>query len=361
MKTEANRVDDPGRKAPRRAPRAFTLIELLGVLVVIAILGAYVTQNAIVRMRDEARRAEQVSLLNMADALRSGVALERGLPAAAGLEDLVALQLDISPGRARETPQGFLRRFMLDPALRVGTNDTATAPFTQTAVGSIQPVSPRGMIVSCLARDVPADLGFNDTWDLPDGAVPAGMNVDPDDFFIQRVDLRGVFHRVILNNVDRDQVGLYAIDDSAVQQLPSLRRREAWFLHGTAITLYYATGDLQAREFIREDVSYVHEHGKWGRQMIYGNRPPKGSFGELVDAFLNAPPPSDPKFGSTQQAVIDEFYEYMWTYAIWAMGSPPAISPFEKGGTSSDTQVPPFRILTDCDARMAAFTNNLID
>lgn len=361
MKTQTHDAQLRARTEPDGCSLGFTLVELLGVLAVIAILGAYVAQNAIVRMRDEARRAEQVSLLNMSDALRTAVTLQKGVPAAGGLAGLVALQLEIAPGRAQQTPQGSLRRFLLDPAMRVGTNDSATVPYSQTAAGSVQPVSPRGMIVSCLARDVPADLDFNTTWDLPKGAVPAGMTADPDDFFVQRIDLRGVFHRVILTNVDRDNQGLYEIDESGVQRLESLGRREAWFLHGTAITLYYATGDLQAREFIREDVSYVHEHGKWGRAMIYGNRPPMGSFGELVEAFLNAPPPADPKFGANQQAVIDEFYEYMWTYAIWAMGSPPLIQQFEKGGTTSDTLVPPFRILNDCDARMAAFSNNLID
>lgn len=339
----------------------FTLIEILGVLAVVLILGAYVTQNAITRMRDEARRAEQVSLLNMAEALRDGIALQREMPGAGRLDDVVALELDITPDRAQRTPQGFFRRFMLDPALRLGTNDTLTAPYVQTAAGSVQPVSPRGMIVSCLVEDVPANLNFDDTWELADGAVPAGMRAHPDDVFVQRIDFQGIFHRLILNNMDKDREGLYAIDGSAVQRVEELGHREGWFLHGTAITFYYATGDLQAREILREDVSYVHEHGKWGRQMLYGRRPPQGPFGALVEAFLNAPAPPDPKFGSNQQAVIDEFYEYMWTYAIWAMGSPPLIQQFEKGGTTSDTQVPPFRILNDCDARMAAFTNNLID
>ncbi|MCB1125960.1 MAG: type II secretion system protein [Verrucomicrobiae bacterium] len=349
------------RTAPDERCGGFTLLEILGVLAVIAILGVFVAQSAIVRMRDEARRSEHLSLVNMSQALRDAVPRQRGLPAAVGLSDLVALELQIPPDRAEETPQGHRRRFLLDPALRLGTNINLTAPYTQSAAGSLQPVSPRGMIVSCLARDVPSDLNFDTVWDLAKGTVPAGMNVDAEDFFVQRLDLRGVFHRLILNNVDRDHVGLYAIDGFGHQWVEVGTRREAWFFHGTTVTLYYANGDLQAREVLMEDTSYVHEHGQWGRQVIYGGRPAAGSFGELVEAFLNAPPPSDPKFGANQQAVIDEFYEYMWTYAIWAMGSPPAVAQFEKGGTTSDTQVPPFRILNDCDARMAAFTNNLID
>lgn len=283
------------------------------------------------------------------------------LTAAEGLDDMAALELQIAPYRAQHTPQGYQRRFLVDPELRLGTEADQTVPYVQTAEGSLEPVNSRAMIVSSVASDVPEDLAFAETWDLADGEVPAGWAVDPEDVFIQRLDLRGSFHRVILNNVDRENESLHAVDGSEIQIIESQGRREAWFLHGTAITFYYATGDLEAREVIREDVSYVHENGKWGRQMVYGERPPWGSFGELVQAFLDAPAPPDPKFGATQQAVVDEFNEYMWTYAIWAIGEPPLIAPFEKGGTTSDTQVPSIRILTDCAARMASFTYNLIN
>lgn len=337
------------------------MIELLGALAVIVLLGAYATQHLITGMRDEARRAEQVSLLNMSEALKTAVARNRAVPTVNGLPEAIALELELPPGRVAANSQGYNRRILLDPALRLGTNASLTVPYTQTAAGSVEPINPRAVIVTCLTENTDQELGFDDFWDLPEGEAPEDWEVDPEDLFIQRLDLRGIFHRVVLSNMDRDQEGLYEMDDSALQRLPSLGRREAWFLDGTAITFYYASGDLQAREFIHEDVSYVHEFGRWGRHVLYGQRPPQGPFGALVDAFLNAPPPTDPKFGSTQQAVVDEFYEYMWTYAIWAMGSPPLIQSFEKGGTTSDTQVPPFRILNDCDARMAAFTNNLID
>lgn len=349
----------PGiRPTSRRA--GYTLIEMIGVLSIIVILGSLVAQVLITRLVDAARRAERVSMLNMGRALRTAVLVNRELTDAGGLADTIALELQIPPDRARHTPQGFLRRYLVDPALRLGTSASQTVPYFQTSAGSIQPVAPRVMIVSSLASDVPENLDFDETWALAEGQSPEDLPVNPEDVFIQRIDLGSLFHRVVLNNSDWSTDGQYSIDGFAVERLAPSGQREAWFLDGTTITLYYATGELQAREIVHEDVSYVHEKGKWGNRLLYG-RESSSSFGQLVDAFLTAPPPPDAKFGATQQSVIDEFYIYLRNYAIWSFGDPPAILPFDGGGSSSDQQVPSQSALLDSAARMKAFTNNLID
>jgi hypothetical protein len=340
------------------------MLEMIGTLGIIVMLGAFAAQGLITRLRDEARRAEHLSMVNMADALREAVKANRELPAAPGLEDAIALELQLSPDQVRRTPQGFFRRFLVDPALRLGTNASQTVPYTQGVAGSIQPVNPRVMIVSAVAADVPDDLDFDATWALLPGQVPAGVGADAEDVFIQRIELDGLFHRVILNNSDGSSDGQYAIDGSAVERLTPLGRREAWYLEGTMITLYYATGEVQAREIIHGDVSfgvsYVHEKGRWSNRLLYG-RDTSGAFGQLVDAFLNAPSPPDPKFGATQQSVIEEFYIYLCSYGLWAFGDPPSIASFDGGGSSSAQQVPAHQTLLGAAARMKSVSNNLID
>jgi len=152
-------------------------------------------------------------------------------------------------------------------------------------------------------------------------------------------------------------VGKYAIESTNLSTtLAANSTTNGWYLVGTPLLLFSLDGSLQVTEVLIEDTSYVYENGRWGRYLVTGKTKPPGTFGILVDSFLSAlPPPADPnQFGSNQQAIVDEMYYYMWSYAQWASDG------FPKGGSSSAQHVPALRFIEDSAVRLNQVANNLL-
>jgi len=153
------------------------------------------------------------------------------------------------------------------------------------------------------------------------------------------------FHRVILNNLDAIQAG-YSVEStghphSSNADTPAAIDR--WFLDGTALNLHLANGSVQAREYVHEDETWFFTRGRWSRKpgrIPDGNGTGAGGeFADLVAAFLAAPWNPDAKFGATQQDVVNEFYNYMWTYGVWGSGTPP----FDSRLAAVNSRCPPTR------------------
>ena len=115
------------------------------------------------------------------------------------------------------------------------------------------------------------------------------------------------------------------------------------------------------RIIVNRDESYVYQNDRWG-QSLSPNQPDSTvdplSFGDWVKQFLDALPPSDPKFGATQRGIVDEFYNYLWAYWSWGNQGFPGID--ESGGSSAAPQNPYFKTVFDAQGRMAAYTYNLV-
>ena len=169
----------------------------------------------------------------------------------------------------------------------------------------------------------------------------------------KRIDFRDLFHRLVLNNIDSHIDAQFSIDYLSAVTLPSANFIERWYLKNSNIGLRSADGTLQIQEVLLNDRSYVFQNGSWGRKFSQGTDG-TGSFGQLVEDFLNAPLSPDRVFGADQQAVVNEMYWYMWSYALWANDG------FPKGGSNSDQQVPAFRAVNDSQDRLEDFAGNLI-
>lgn len=410
MKTLPSRTRRVIAGAGLRAGRAggFTLLEFIAVLAILVFLATVVGLNVLERMKRAARQAEAISMETMVGALRTNILRTKQIPTAANWPQAIANELGVPVSRVQKTRPGFNRLFREDPNLQIGaaTNLIRRLPFTQTANGSIEPVNPRLVMASTLGGALPSvpttTTAFNELWATARNAVPAtwtSWRGPADDLRIERLDLRGLFCRVVLNNLDPLSVAPYSIGigasaaspppmseftmmglvapmvgepppvggggggsgGSGLVKIPSGGRFEAWFLATTALNLHYADESLQAREFLRDDVSYVFENGRWSRYLNYGKRPPLSGFGLLVEQFRTSALPTAPKFGANQQAVVEELFTYLYTYGMWAAGNPPLTAPFEVGGSTSAQQVPAYQALLDCQKRLEIITANLIN
>jgi hypothetical protein len=227
----------------------------------------------------------------------------------------------------------------------------------------------RMMLISILAgTNLPASgaVNFNQVWDAPEGTVPASLgNQRADDLLIQRLDLGGLFHKLVLLNVDTNGRGYYTFESNSTSFLsPGGGSVTVYLLDGTAVNLYSLTNTFQIRALLTEDRSFVYQNGRWTANLAGAtiDTPSLGTFGNWVDKFLNAPAPPDPKFGAKQQAVIESFYNYMIDYVIWSQGDPPLGIPIWQGNGSGNNapQYPYYRLIRDATTQLGDVSGNLV-
>lgn len=351
------------RVCSRRMSGGYTLIELVGVLTIVTILAAVVTENVLEKMKLTTRQTEAANLANFSKALTDSIVHTKAVPATTAWAGQIANELSLPQLEVQTTKSGNTRYIVIDPAFRVGTNDTATIPYTQTVAGSVEPLNCRAVIVSSTGIPIPSELiastTFENFWGVAENSVPANWPVEwrarAQDIKVERVELAGLFHRIVLSNLDAFREAPYSIESTnTLTTVPIGGRKEAWYIDSTALNLHLPDSTIQAREFIHEDVSYVFENGRWGRYLNSGSNALLGLFGQMVDAFLAANPPPDPKFYADQQAVVDELYNYLWYLGIWAdEGFPPDANP-------AHPQIPEFRVATDAQDRLSDFSANLV-
>lgn len=344
----------------------YTLIELVGVLAIIAILAAVVTENILERMKRQIRETEASNLATFADAMRKSIVRTKSVPGAGDLPARIAAELSLPSSKVTMTPYKYERYFFMHPDFRVGTDQTSTVPYTQTVSGStVEPANCKALIISSVGpidEDlIPAEMTgttFTNLWDASEEWDALAQDVK-----LQRIELRDLFHRVILNNLDGYRAAPYSVESTdTLTTIPIGERLETWFIESTALNLHMHGGALQMRDIIREDVSYVFENGRWVRYVTTGKSGTSGSFGDLVDAFLRSAPNLSPKFYSTQQAVIDDMYNYLWYFGLWATGDPEnGIPPFRNIDNPSGPQIPEYRVVVAAQARLADFASQLVN
>ncbi len=278
---------------PGLGPPGFSIIETLGVLALIAILGAVTAYSSLARLKSSHQEREQASLVTLARAFESAVIRSRTIPAAGDWAGAVATELGRTPGNVLANPVGNARKLMLDPALQLGITATNLLPYLQTASGSVHPSNLRAVLISSVGAPLPELTGddFARVWDAPGRTLPAGWPTTwagkGEDLIVERIDFGRLFRKVILNNLDGAQAAPYGVDASAQVTIPPRNRVEGWFFETSGVNLYYGSGVLQAREAVSRDASYVYENGRWGRSLVYGAGAGSTGLGELTEDFVN--------------------------------------------------------------------------
>ena len=254
----------------------FTMIEILGVLAIIAILVAAMVPAIMGSLKRTERQNEETKLSAIAEGLGDFILRERSVPDASTWAQIVADELDMPVNTVALNEGGWDRVFMPDPNLLIGITNTSLLPYNQTIQGTILPVSPRAVIVSSLTRALPSlsTNEFSAIWDANPGDIPATWPSDwakfADDVKIERIDLRDLFHRLVLNNIDTQIDAQFSIDDLSPVILPSTNFVERWYLKNSNVGLRFTDGTLQIQEVLLSDRSYVFQNGSWSRKFSQG-------------------------------------------------------------------------------------------
>lgn len=329
---------------PRRRLRAFSLIEITGVLGVLTILASLALPSLLQQLGELARRQELERLSQIGQGLREYILRTHQVPATITLASNVAEVLGWPVRWVLETAAGQPRVFLYDPQLQIGTTTAATLPYVQTTSGAATINGARCLIVSTLGAPLPSVIGnpgtnavtvFNLLWDAPDGTPPPGWTWGGEwrQILVQRVNLQPLFTRVVLNN-NHIRFGRYSVDNTNAPVALTTNSFTAFFLGRTQLGLHGdGTGPLQSVQLVPSAEaasrdpsyawypSYVYERGIWRGRLFMESPLPRRSGNDLQAAYeiFMSGPPNVYKVGSvTQSSVTWAMYNFMSNYVVWA-------------------------------------------
>ena len=316
------------REARRADGEGFTMIEMIGVLAIMAILVAVAVPPIIERMNLARVTKEMRDLPVLAAALNRHILRTKTIPNQDWAQ-VIATELAVPINQVTTSSSGTPRVFLVDPAIHIGT-DVGILPYTQTAQGSAEPpVRARVMLIACQGRSLPDFIPsgvatnseiFDHIWDAPKETVPEGWPADWEGkgeyLQIIRINLAPLFRRLLVSPLTEGAPAMISVDGSAPFAVPAAGL-SSYYLEGTVIGLHN-DGQLESRDLLMSNRSYSYERGIWRGQLWEGKLEDATDLARGLDAFLTAQPNPQASVNASQQKVIDAYYNYVLTYATWA-------------------------------------------
>jgi type II secretory pathway pseudopilin PulG len=334
------------RKLPKADHRfAFSLIELIGVLAVIAILGAVIFSATTKSIDVGVSKQESITLQSFADALQNSILRNRYVPGQSDWYQKIATEMGVSTNAVLYNLRNpnSQRAFMIDPSFQVGVAG-AGLPYNQStnAGGSIQPISSRVMIVSSLGPALPAAgvaaANFSAVWNTIDGNLPtngfAGWTGLSDDVKIQRVNLSSLFVRISLANYSTPSQGQYKIDGVGPLAVPTGSGTNGYYIQNTLLELLTdaASGSTtNARLILDNTATYFYVAGVWrnipyvpvavGAGLIQTNSD-AATLAQMISIsaslFSSSPYNTHAAAGMTPPVVVNAMSNFMSAYVPYA-------------------------------------------
>ncbi len=325
------------RQTPHPTRHAFTLIECIGVLAVLAIVGAAISPAVLRQMDQAARTKETADLTAISNALVLQILSNQRIPTEATWADEVAAWNQIPPGKVLVNPRRQNRVLLIDTNGWLNSLP-ATGYYNQSPAGvsNLPPSNVRLLLVSCTSGPLPAGVTtgrpgpavFNAIWDTPETAKPQLPNWTKwsgygEDLIIQRVNLTPLWHRLTLVNRDKTFAN-YAIQGAALPALGPNSSTNAFYLNGTELSLCDSAGLSTRRLMLTNDESFVYERGIWGTG-IGGEGSSEviaKDFAALAAKFLATQWYTGAHQGGDQQGALVAMFDYMLIYGMWANQCP---------------------------------------
>ena len=255
-----------------RHEQGFTLLELIGVISVMAILASVLSPSVVQSINRSYATAEEANLETLGDILRQYVRHNRIVPSPAinNWTAALASQSEFTAAQIRFNRRNQQRLLLADPRFFT----FAEAPFggyAQTSGLTARPTSPRLMLVSSLTGPVPAvantGAAFDAVWNQAAGAtVIEGPNLK-----IERIYLGDLFHQVLLTNSNESSVA-YALDANGPFAIPPATgavdgQALRFVLEGTQLQYFNAfpAGAAETASIVQRDISrgYVSDGSNW--------------------------------------------------------------------------------------------------
>jgi prepilin-type N-terminal cleavage/methylation domain-containing protein len=249
----------------------FTLIEMIGVLTIIAILASAMVPNISREITRAIADAEDAELNTIASSIRKYISENQNIPGTSTGQwnTVIAPFIETSSNRILNNKGSGTRRLILRT-----TNGIGTVPYDQSAMYSAGvtpqgnlpstfPVQMRFLLVSNLSGPAPAaaltDAQFDAVWDQT-GVIPAGFT-SGNKFRIERMSLAPMFFPVTISCTSLSGVPRWSINAAIVKSL-NLTTFTVYLLYGTKINLFQGavpTGTL----VVNKTVGLIYDGLTW--------------------------------------------------------------------------------------------------
>lgn len=275
----------------------FTLIEMIGVIAIMAIFAAVITPNVVKQIQAVRQDAEEETLGVLAEGLIDYVLENRIIPqsgeGSGTWSTNIATQVDLSTKKIYENEIGNSRRYWFDPATNLNGLSDNSGPYNQNTVSAANlsgdattstasaPTNPRAMIISDLssggtnnilvASVVHNAANFAAVWDQ------TGTLTESSTLKIERINLARLFNTVTLYNETpvtlpaSFQYRLEGQTGNSTVNITSAGSPEIVsfnVIDGTTLYLYDQLGALLRTVVIKESEGFTYTQGppeSWSR------------------------------------------------------------------------------------------------
>ena len=325
------------------------MIELIGVLAILAIVVSVTTESILSRVAATRRQAEVSEMARIVACMEKVVKRDHQLPAPSDWPSLVAAGLACPPSLIHTNSYGAPRLWIPDPGWNIAGRGPLMA-YRQDAYGTAKPQRIRVLLVSAPSGVVPepSESEFERWWESLAGAIsPGGTWAETfrdDDVVVERIGFEPLFHRVVLNNLSTDIPARWAVDrvEDAGSCSPG-RHHEAYYIESSRLLLLDSRGAIQEVVLIQDASSWVFDAGRWHRHL----GPSSGSgLNELarIPSELAAMPALS---GLEPVEVADAMYDLMAAYIRWSADD------FRRAEAPSFSMLPSHRRVAEAAERLA--------
>jgi prepilin-type N-terminal cleavage/methylation domain-containing protein len=247
--------------------RGFTLVELIGVLSIIAILASVIAPSVFKDIKRARQDKESANLSTLNSELERSIYDNKRIPSRtlADWASAIAAQSALVQEKVERNEKGFLRGYYVDPRFFTAS-DVAFPGYAQTTGVGSAPVSPRIMLVSLMTGNAPAapstSASFDAIWDQSAGAAL----IESPDVKISRLNLRSAFQRLVLTNENTNQPA-YQLESGARSSIPAASvggdgMLTRYVIRNTKVSLYtdpFPAGNLDQVFLADDEKAYAFE------------------------------------------------------------------------------------------------------
>lgn len=267
--------------------QGFTLIEIIGVLAIMAILAAVIAPNVIKQIQAARQDAEEESLSRLADGLRNYVLENRVIPQSgygSGVWSTnIASQTDLPEKDIYQNDLNCARRYWFDPSTDIDGLSDGSGPYDQNTVSAanlagyttgstaLPPVNPRAMIISDMTSGCTNNVNgvantnanFAAVWNQAASPLVEGKTLK-----IKRINFAQLFNTVNLSNETPITVLTtfqYKLEGQAwnstvnITSLVSPEIVSFNVIDGTTLYLYDQSGNLLYSVVIKESEGFIYK------------------------------------------------------------------------------------------------------
>lgn len=280
------RSNIPERRPRRRRAGGFTLVEVVGVLAILALLAGTFAPSLARRISRARGEKEDAALAVLAEGLVRAVRTHQRIPGPDSWVADVAGQTGLSEAQVRHVDPVLgnnPRVYLVHPGFQPSTSPTSDPVWVQGAEGTASLTEARILILSSHKSTlaVPVTSGraaspnvfaviWNWTFDpatrMPPSGWPAEWNGNGEYLHVERINLINAFHRVTYSNAQYPDAAPEVRVGAASFTLDDRAAGDAWFLHGTVFRLHKDAddgGDLDLSHTLVGPMNFVYADHRW--------------------------------------------------------------------------------------------------